>query len=541
MANNEPKSDVYVFKNPNVTLDGTEYCLSSLSIILKENAIPTLRLSVDPAHTPEDPMNPATPATLNNILKWHTKLQNLTATKKTGSVSLEVHNTSGLEQTIALKDWLITGAGILGTSAAGSFALEVEMQHPLAGCDYSAMNLGNFIGPVDLMSKEHDIRGDNIIDTLHKALVAYSEIPLDPKAVDVECAEPVAPSIASLRTKLQDATAALGLHLEWRPEMSEGDCGYTEWPVEDCLDESTTTGAPNIDALVETIAGYVVGQSEFTIWELVAAVFCPHWAVSIIPTFWLDALALAPYTPWGYPSTIILDSEINDITFPGMDPAPIAGTFLQMQAPCAGADSTTFGSGLQDSIINIEAIPYVVDGIDGRITRLESPDWLKGLSMVSAGQSSGRTSPAGKGQSRVHTSSSTLIGHSPASDTADQYSVNAETYRGILYRCAKQYFLSSFKREVTVTLNTKLLLALPSNRSAIEGGWVIPGQSCGVQTHDEVDVFDFYITEVVHTIDCQNSRAGTVIKGGYARPGAVGGGIVPTGTCNPLYSSEDDD
>jgi len=535
---------VYVFDNVRFETGGREWCVSSLVIILQENAIPTVRIVVDPVHTPAEPMAPATSATLSEIAGWHKDLQKLANDKATANLSLEVHKRDGLEQELDLKDWIVTSAGIVSVKATGAFALEVEIQHPLCLCDYAGMYLGSFIENLDFAP--NDLSSTDILAALYDALDKYLSTAIDETTLtQVDCytgADPGAATASAMIKdfidKLHEAADQLIAHLEWSPDY-HNNCGYSNWPLELCLGTDPTLGLNEI--VVSAVGDYVVSALDTNLWDVISKHICPQWYVSVIPTYWENKLKLVPFTPWNEPSITFVDTDISDVVFPGADPGPLSGTIIRHKAPALGGDYTSFVPVASDKEFNMDGVLFVPNGeVEGGLVMLESPHWLKALEARAASYVGEYTSPPKvEPTGKLKTAANTAYGTTPAAESGISYEYVFDIFRGALYYCAWQTFLTKFRQGVEASVHTRLLMT--STNSNVPGGWVCPGHVCSVKKTSAAGagevVFDMYITGVVHEIDCQRSTASTEITGRYARPAEGFMDVAKNGMCNPVYTN----
>jgi hypothetical protein len=533
VAAGSPEERVYTFQNVVFDVNGVEYCVSSINIILRENSIPTVRLIVDPAHVPTDPVTPATKATLEDLHASHQALQEAAENKSVANLHFEVWNVNGMKQQVSLENWVTTAAGMTGVSASGSFALEVEIQHPICKTNYAGLNLGGFI--TELKVSPGDLRDDNLITAVADSITKYADLKVDANIMEAECnASPasIADLIDAFGTKLRDAATALEEHLEWVVDYNN-DCGYSDWPIPGCLDTQQ-------DLIVRSVLSYVTNGLDTNVWEIMARHICPQWFVSIIPRYWEDKLVLAPFTPWGDPMILITDSEIADITFPGVDPNPIAGVFVEHLAPGAGDDYTVYLPNESSAKMNLNGMGYIPEAKPpGMLSVMSVPRWLEAAIMSQAAEDGDATSPqAAEADGDASTPANGEVDEENDVESDDEADFNHALYRGALYWCAKQTFLTLFRQDVQVNLRCALLLGTAN--SSVPGNWVAPGFVCQIDANGTA-LFDFYITDVIHTIDCQAGTAGTQISGRYARPSVTSAGtagfpgVVEPPACNPVY------
>jgi hypothetical protein len=557
VASGSQEKRVYVFKNVNFIVDGRPYLAASIFLILRENAIPTARILVDPSHGPGDPGEPATAATLGALYTNSTRLLLAATNKAIASLTLDVHNKDGLLYGLKLDGWIITAAGMTGVSASGAFQMEVEIQHPICKTAFCGFNLGSFI--TDMKVKPGDLPSADMVAAIAGAVKKYSEIPVSSKDMSTaQCnanIQSLERALQSFKKKLEDASTALTDHLRWDGAYNSN-CAYSKWPLSTCMKDL-------VDQIIVALQSYVANGLDSNLCETLVRHICPQWFVSVIPTYWDKQLVLAPYTPWSDYKITITEDLISDINFDGIDPNPLAGVFAQYSAPGLGLDYTIYVPGGSDKSSRFEGILYMPekDPMPGSSVMVAAPAWLEtvaGTSGASAGVATAPDKAEGVGVGVISPSNAD-IGDNIAAQQAGAASVgyNADRFRGALYQCAKQTYLTLFRQDVPVTVKCPLLIATAG--STVPDNYVIPGFVCRITTvappasasgapianrataappsSAGTVIYDFYITDVVHNIDCVRGVASTQISGRYPRPEDGFPDVVVNGTCNPVYAN----
>jgi hypothetical protein len=534
--------------------------VSSALILLRENSIPTIRLSVDPAHTAGEKATDAKITGLGELLAAHSKLSNLAAERATATFSVTILDEKDkVFGKLELSDWIVTSAGVGQAAAVGAFSVQVEIQHPITKIDAAGINLGNLRKTFDL--RNQGLNTEDIVSALVSVIGNVVEGKVEELIVnDLACGAPddITVELELYNQRLEDAAQAMSEHLEYSAEEAF-ECTYTNWPLQSlCLDTDEA-----LRIMASTLYGYVLGVNDVNLWETLVHSICDQWSLTVIPTYWEATLKLAPYTPWGYYQIKLRDYDISVLNFPAADPAPIGGIGMHVLDPGSGADYTTFQSHLSDGVSLTTVIPYLPEGTKndeskerGRIVMLELPGWLRALKTKKASAGGKNTAPtAADKKGLVKTPAEGTTAMRPASADGTQYSLGTDQYLGAAYHCAHQAFLSMYRSGVQLTISTRLLLTTEFSLVGTDNnrnGYITPGYVCRIEgppagTEDPeasglgyVGVFDFYITDVVHTIDFQNGAAGTQISGRYVRPPGGVPDMVPSGQCNPLYTSSEE-
>ena len=534
MGNNEAR--VYTFENVLFQTADQGWEVSAFTLILQENGIPTARLTLDPGHWAGEDVEPATTATLGRLVEWHDALQVAAQAKEKASFQMDIVTNFKVEQAVRLDDWIVTAAGMTGISATGGFALEVEIQHPICITNYTGLNLGSFVAPPNMTNVASSDIVAAFVDGINKYATTETDLKtLQSSGCGATNSIDLPAIVADYKSKLTKTAAALVETLEWKPALA-GACEHEPWP----LDLSCFTSMEQL--LADTLAEYVSGGIDGNIWELLVRHLCPQWQVSVLPTWWMQKLIMTPFTPWGEPSLTVVDTDISDINLPGVDPAPVAGVICHYQVPGQGGDMTALTDRGSDREIVTEALIYAPEGKpDGTYVDFSVPAWLNTLRMKLGGKDGSKTNHAAKeAEGKLKFASSLGNNAQVNSESSDSYVDVLDTLRGAAYYFANQAFLTMYRQMMQITLTTRLLFK--SEGSSLVGNWIVPGQICRVEAGSEENLpeagkvfVDFYVTNVIHIVDCQAGNAHTEIDGRYVRPKGGFADVAENGTCNALY------
>lgn len=526
-----PTSTIYTFKNVWVSVDDLKYPVASVTVILQENAIPMLRLIVDPAHKYGDPSD-AMVADLQSASMWLEKLL-LAAEKKTDKTefNLEMFTSDKdgnqiKEQSLNLTGWVLNSAGLMGVSASGGFTLGLELLHPIAKLQYSGLNIGSIFGTTNITNP---IAGDDIISGLVDALNVYSEA--------IEASDDAPPEISTFcsfsgvsadefvetfKQNLITSGTILETHLKWDTSFTTG--GYRNWPL-DCLSKEA--------AIKNSLLSYVMsGLKDTNVWELLARNICPEWYVSITPTYWDPQLVLAPFTPWATPKIIFNSDVIADITFPSSDPNPLSGVWISYSRPGVQPDYTWFINSQTLDKAAFSGVGYMTKNPNGQIMMGGAPSWYSDAIISDAG-SSGNDATWFEDNDSMKTPANISIDPIINIQTANPGSdVEDSLVRSGIAAIAEQTFLTRHRQESQIVIKCPLLITYKNSK--VPGNYVIPGVSAAAKDEGGGDIVAFHIIGVAHNINCMNNSAGTEINGVYARPG-TGYVDVKSPTYNPIY------
>jgi hypothetical protein len=531
--------------------------VSSVTIELEEQMIPRAFLTVDPGHSGLDrDVTPAGRSTLYNVKHDNDRAQKFAADPTARAiVSISLTNKAGgLEQKLKLEDWLVIASGIKSVSATGQCALELELQHPVGLLDRSLAALGN----QHAEPKWEHSSYDNIVTGLSEALSAHAKVervgPVN-RSNDTECIDGNGAVTAAYERVQTDLSAQAGLipeYLEWVGSWPANNPDYSKWPFE----KTCYAGAPDIiDCLKYALTAYAQSLERMSIWNILSGGVLPDYQLTIMPTYWKKKLQVTPYTPWGNPAIAIYDDEISDISFPGVDAAPIGGIRMSYTGDQETLDSTYYKGGpgneaarLQTEVVYIPPRGRECNEAIGRILPERAPSWFI-TAMYCAG---GKTGKVEGGQDTTTLQSSETSAEDQDPDFGTLPPLTDQQSRA-LYGICKQYFLSRAKAQVEASFATPLLIKakgsawIDSGDTSDGGGWTLPGCVVRVKTRaaatrngqtPEVVVFDMYVVKVVHTLSVGGRAARTEWSGLHCRPENEFAGIAVNGTWNPMYDPD---
>ena len=550
--------DTYVCRDITLSLtrtgDGWMPPVASVTIELTEQMIPRAFLTVDPAHT--ELISGVTPAGLGSMYglsKDHDHAQQFASDPTARAVvSISLTNTAGgLEQKVKLEDWLVVAVGITGLAATGQFALEVELQHPVGLLDRSTAALGN----QHAEPKWEHANYDNIVTGLSEALSAHAiedrvgPVNRDNDTACIDANGSVTVAYAKVKTDLEAQAKLIPEYLEWVDSWPANDPGYSKWPFED----TCYTGVPDLNDCVKyALTAYSQSLERMSIWNIFAGAVLPDYQLTIMPTYWKKQLQVTPYTPWGKPAIVIYDDEISDISFPGVDAAPVGGVRMSYTGDQESPDLTFFRKdpAWQNAQISTEVVYIPPRGRKceeaiGRILPEQAPSWFITAMYCAAGKTGGveGAHDATALQSSETSAEGEGLNSGALPPLTDQQAM-------ALYGICKQYFLAKVKAQVEASFATPLLIKaegsawLDSVSTNGGGGWTLPGCVVRVKARakatsngqtPEVVVFDMYVMKITHTLSVGGRTARTEWSGGYCRPENAFDGLAVNGTWNPMY------
>jgi hypothetical protein len=84
---------------------------------------------------------------------------------------------------------------------------------------------------------------------------------------------------------------------------------------------------------------------------------------------------------------------------------------------------------------------------------------------------------------------------------------------------AKELFLENYRLHYQLATNGRLLIR--SKESKLPGNWILPGYVMRLVERTKSEktqnrgILDFFVTQVVHSVDCQNNQVSTQLGGSY--------------------------
>ena len=516
------------------TVGSKAYAVSAVTILLRDKAIPEATVVVDPTHSPSAASPTATVTGLSDLAKWSAEAQTLALKRESTNLSIRVYQRGTKVQSVTLTDWKLISAGIGSVSASGSFSMVFTIQHPIGLTDVGNLFFGNLLGA----------QQGNYVPVVTDVLAAFTSAfdylvkkTLNPKLSDISGLPTGAVSptktAANYNAQMKVALDALNSSLEMAP-------GIQGWPAIACLElmGAVDTRKKN---MARKFMEHLVSGPDATIWEFISNILCGTWGLTTIPVYWKPKLILTPFEPWQAPKIYILPSDISNMTLPAVDPSPVVGTYATASYDAMGGSTVWAAEGEMQS--SIEYVMYAAAGPDklkGRVVPVALPEWINTFVSKEA------TVNPTKSNLAVHSKSGISLGPNNASDKdqvpggASDKKPNWHAYLGMAYRYAFHAFLSLFRAGVQTSVIMPLTIQALTNDT--EDGYVYPGVVArvipGGITSESVgqSISDFYITSVVHTMDCGQGKASTEIVGSYSRPAGAFPGIVNEGQKNPIYS-----
>lgn len=514
--------------------------VSSFSMHLEENTIPTVTLEIDPHHTTHDSPDVTLP-TIGDVKTWLDDLQKIAATKDSRCrIQVEVRewgNTEaqGLEQRLDLQDWILTSAGMGSVGGAGNVMIELVFQHPASKVDWAPAGYSLFSATT--LYRNTQLYGD-IVDGFSQFYRSELTRLQAASSNTIMSGEPVPRPAAELTTWLRTALEALSSnitkHLKWDTQLPGNSVNYSGFPL---IDSCLARHAANVKEYYALTLQHNIATSP---WALLVGGLVQDYHLAVIPRFWTEALQVLPASPWAAPSMLLYTREISEIAMPGNDLADIGGVILDdIATPMALAYTTANKArGETDPTLapDMTYVAYIPDqsltkSIPGHIPRLAPPSWLSAVTM-SFNTALGAYATAGNTRDEESL---------PFAEALTDY---AGDYRSALVAIAQQLFMSQYRNTMEAVIT--MPLRLRAMGSMWHNNYVIPGCVTRIladATGDSTTTFgthkallDMYAVKVVHKISVEPPRAYTMVYGRYCRPEGGIPGVVSTPAYNSMYT-----
>jgi hypothetical protein len=511
----------WVYKpDAKLTVLGIPVPVSGFVLYLSANGIPRLSVTIDPFHVWEDPREPAKAPTLAVFARRWRALQEAirSRTNRLIQFKFDAGLASGAEvpQKFELKDWIMVSAGFTEIQARGSFALVIEAVHPLYEFQESSAHM---LGTgVQHEIQFNEVSGSNVHELLIKTMRAYllrheNDVLAIPTATDPDYTD-TAVDMKSVREEYRKMIDILEAKLIWDPTFDGR--GLPTKPLK-LLEDITKYGA------VE----YVKSIDNAGSWDWFIRGFCTEWFLTVIPTFYAEKLALRPIEPWlGYKMRIY-DTDISGMTLPAVDPTPIKGIQgLFDSSAMASIEYANWHEG--EEFTSKEEISWT-EPLLGRYLTMGMPGWLRGLVINQQARDAGKSSPSSNNISGsvTYVTGNTAADEGPGTLGTVNPAYLKEQDLAMKVAC-KELFLENYRQFFQLTLMCRLFMK--SDLSMLPDKWILPGfvmrllpnpdalpASTGAPRDDVLDkpIIDFFVTQVVHSVDCHSGTANTQIAGSY--------------------------
>jgi len=549
------------------------YAVSRIRIESTEGSYPAITLVIAPESFKASPQLDSVGAfefpaqktilapTLQDFIIENQKLQALVRKEGvTAGFELRIVRSDNMEeQTISIKNWVLTGSGVVRGSTTGGWTVSVSIVHP---AHLVTGGIGWLPNITDMLCAPAAATGTNPVDIFLDALEDYyrqtKEVISEPELevgiasselMDIECADrggsPISTVAEQARARLGDAILALRNNVEW----NNGGGADLPFPEE---------AWANADYLLRLLWTQLSGQQP--LWDqFLAQMGALELTVRGSPSD--DKLQVRPFAPWGKAALVLYDREIWSIDMPPFDELYIAGVVASFSG---GVDADALSVYVPvDGAQDVRLLPQL-NGVAGYVCPLLAPKplagpvlavnppaWIRDYLYDLGGGYSLADFPLNAGSYNFGVENLSTGNEAPVlpKDFAAEQKKVFQDYVTAVRKYCKQVFLRNFRSEAGVSLGTRLLIQS-------QGQYVTPGlvpridsvteneQTAQNQaTASATPSLYFYITRVVHNIDVMSGEATTNLIGAFVRsPQDAGlGGFTAThlaeGIPNPIYAT----
>lgn len=495
---------------------GDSYPVAAFTLELAVTGIPKVVIQIDPFHIEGDAATPALAPNLGDLVASWKKLQDaLYSDNRSVQLDFDAQRERSSNapgnydrlQEFSINGWIMTSAGMRNVGSRGGFAVVVEAVHPFHQFQESSAYLLSTgkeakITPDAITGSATAGSSPNVFDALVSAMLAY---------YDVHAA---ADRIPEFDNSNYDAVVAdyrsmidfLEEYMQWDPDWEgEGIPCAQLWP------------ADLKDYVLYSLIDYVRAASNSSSWDRFVHTICAHWFLALIPTFDEEKLRIRPLEPWSAHAMEIYDSDIVNIDLPAVDPTPIKGITGMFSGVSTNA-SVTFGLNAKgEQVANLEQVSVVEESLGGRIHVLQLPSWVSGTLNTAAAARAGEFLPTGEGEVTHATEQ-----NSSSNSGEPQSEVDTEDFDGIITEVlpavAKELFLENYRVHYQLSLTTRLLIKVDGAKTPNK--YLMPGFVARLSPNPEISgesdpLLDFYVTKVVHSVNCQQGQASTQIIGSF--------------------------
>ena len=493
--------------------------VSGFTLSLQANGIPRLIVRVDAFHLLGAPPEPATAANMSSLVARWNLVRTAISSKTRRRINFKFAAPSAADklQNFLLSGWIMTSAGFPRVSAqGGEMHFEIEAVHPMYEFQESpAFLLGS---GVQGRIKPSKIAKTNVLAALVSALREYGAKHDDTTLSIHAAGDSEYVSTEKIIDAYKNIADILGKRLEWYNPSGAG-----------VLPDKPNT---SLDSHIPySTVEYVKSLGNAGSWDWLVRSFCAQWLLTIYPRVEGDKLGIGPFNAWQTPAMEIYDTETSFVRLPPADPNPVRGVLGLIDGKNAfpSIGWTTLPEGEKQQ--RREEISFVDEDLRGRILSFAMPGWLHQLPISATAKSGSTNAPYGTNEITY-----TSGGTANTSDK-DRPSLTASQWDDMLKKMrllAQELFRENYRLHYQVALAGRLMIKLPNAKTI--GKFVLPGYVMRLSATDSENkkepLVDFYVTKVVHSVDCQNAKASTEIGGSFVR--APGEPNIPVGN-NLMY------
>jgi len=490
------------------TAAGKTLGVQAATLSLAVNEIPTIELSCVPTQASGKPLEPTvcSPTISEFADLYQTLAPYAEGLSETGDVNIKL--SGDYNDTLSLKNWVLSGVGLSSISSTGAPHLSVVLQHPI--CKLTK------VGSI------YETPMSNIDEALNTCISGASSF------IDV-----VDFAYSCVRDHVQFWPPEDPIATEYRMSLGVGDYDPRKYLFFDNEGGSTGIflGANAEDAFSRAMAPMVLPTSGGSTWDMIMQ-SCGALMLSVTQdhsyNFTGDMLKIGPLTPWKKATITLSEDKCAATDVPGMNPFKITGVMARKPGP--GADLSV-NQGLYDNGRDADEAPeppsevmYVPEGVsvdssDGRIMVTSAPSILDSAFWIDAVMGDDITAGiAFKGLE---------------SNTKDDYN-----------EILRKYCKAVFEVTAGSMIQGRAQMALGFKDD--DGNLILPGNTCKFMTKSTGNggkgsrpLYYGYIRRVVHHLSTSGG-CGTTVMMSYVRPTENfminGNAAIKAGSPNAAYT-----
>ena len=523
-------TQIYTFRSCEFSISGTRYDVSTVSMEMSTNGIPSCTIGIAPKDGGDGqvPVNALYVDSLQETYKQLTQ-QAEQLVEVDFKIELWVNGPMQLpvDTSIQLKKWILVGVGLTRLSTTQGFSILCTISHPAYkltlrnGFFFTSKGTVNF----DTKCKEVIDPVDAAKRTIEAVQAANEEegglrIPFSDGVEtsagfknEQQVVDDIKESIKGLKEDLENT-------LKWDKETFAN--AKNNIPCENIVTKIGDAGVNAMKYAMMEMWSFAMVQSA---WDALVSNICPVFGLEVIPKYDEEKLIVSPWMPWTEPKIELQDYMIETMLLPGKDPDPIYGFLLyEGESENPSNPCITMANGAQENsyiaYANMAFVPNSSKASVGSLKYCGRPGWID--TAIHKACSFGALPPI------------TMKGQDYEDDQEKQDPGGAgdnkelAVWNAVIYSNMNNLFLAEYKKGVVADLSCAFL---PN----WNGTLVHPGIRMSVKTGEKT-LFTGRITTVRHMIDCATSRASTAISLAYCLNGDESS-VLGTTPESPFYGA----
>ena len=381
------KDIIYTVKSAKFTIDGKEWPINSIDLVLAINAIPYAVVNMPPHFYDSKGYSIQNPD-LQDVKTGLDYLYKMADNDAKCNLELSLQASGGDNNTVKIecKDWILSDVSASAVSTVAGFLVSCKIQHPA----YNLIRNGYFAGSLDapLDFGEIGVEVDNIIDAADTVI----EEMVDADKREISDLKPDVPHAADY-SEIESAVEKMMGQIESKAKPSDylemitsvNNEKYNEKPIKSLVEKYSELFDP--ECLDVALCSSVCPDEQVSVWDAISQA-CALWGCSILPTFMSEKLKVFPITPWGKPFYKIDEKRIYSMNLPAYDANPLLGIKCANGIAGDEAHGSTFAAYKNIEDETQSELVYMptgnLDKLHGRMLSISAPPWLTVLMAVAS-------------------------------------------------------------------------------------------------------------------------------------------------------------